>query len=105
VSKEGSGGAGSDEDDGGLTLPPGEFLLQLQTHERVLLELRERLYEGSWDRVLRDLRARLNGEPYIYKLSQTISRDIQAIKRLQAYEARHDVDLAALLADEEAEDA
>jgi hypothetical protein len=55
------------------------------------------LYEGSWERILEDLRARLEGEPYIYKLSQTITRDIAAIERMRAYERRHEVSLADLV--------
>jgi hypothetical protein len=59
--------------------------------------LKEKLYEGSWGRILEDLEARLNGLPYIYKLSQRLEQDIAAVKRLRAYEERHGVDLAKLL--------
>lgn len=78
-------------------LEPAEFVKRLEPYERVLIELRDQLYEGSWERVLQDLRARQRGEPYIYRLSQTIARDIEAIERLQRYEQEHQLDLARLL--------
>lgn len=78
-------------------LGPEQFLAQLEPHERLLIELKQKLYEGSWERMLGDLRARLDGHPYIYKLSQIITRDIGSIERLKAYELTHGVDLAGLL--------
>ena len=78
-------------------LEPAEYVKRLEPYERVLIELRDQLYEGSWDRVLQDLRARQCGEPFVYKLSQTIARDIEAIERLQHYEQEHQLDLARLL--------
>ncbi len=80
-----------------MDVPPEIFVSRLEPHERVLVELKEQLYEGSWDRILGDLRARQENKPYIYKLSQTIARDIAAIERMKTYEARQQVDLAALL--------
>lgn len=80
-----------------LDLPPVAFLGRMEPHERVLVELKEKLYEGSWERILADLRARVSGQPYIYKLSQTIARDIAAIERMRAYELRHGVELSQLL--------
>ncbi|MFH0939058.1 MAG: hypothetical protein V1899_07240 [Planctomycetota bacterium] len=80
-----------------LDMPPEEFVARLEPYERVLVDLKEQLYEGSWERILEDLRARLDGHPYIYKLSQTIIRDLAAIERMKAYELRQKVNLAALL--------
>jgi hypothetical protein len=79
---------------------PEEFVRRLEPYERVLVELKDALYEGSWERVLRDLRGRQAGQPYVYKLSQTISRDIAAIERMQAYERQQGVDLSRLLKQE-----
>jgi len=93
-SQEGGQSAPQDAD---LALPPEEFAGCLEHYERILVELRDKLYEGSWDRILGDLKARLDGKPYVYKLSQTITRDIAAIGKLQAYEARHGVNLAEVL--------
>ena len=88
-----------EEQDSSGALSPAEFVKRLEPHERVLIELRDQLYEGSWDRVLSDLRARQRGEPYVFKLSQTIARDIEAIEKLQCYEKDHQVNLARLLKD------
>jgi hypothetical protein len=78
-------------------LPPEVFVARLEPYERVLVDLKDHLYEGSWERILADLRARLDNKPYIYKLSQTIARDVAAIVRLQSYEIRQKVNLSLLL--------
>ena len=80
-----------------LDVPPEVFIARLEPYERVLVDLKEHLYEGSWQRILDDLRARLDNKPYIYKLSQTISRDVAAIERMKSYEMRQKVSLSALL--------
>jgi len=80
--------------DPALALPPEEFLESLEPFELVLLEVKEKLYEGSWSSMEVDLKARLKGEPYIFKLSQTINRDLAALRKLKAYEATHGVDLS-----------
>ena len=76
---------------------PEDFVKRLDPYERVLVELKDKLYEGSWDRVLGDLRARLNGGAYIYKLSQNIARDIAAIEKMKAFEERYGIKLSDLL--------
>ena len=91
-----------EEQDSLGALAPAEFVKRLEPYERVLIELRDQLYEGSWERVLSDLRARQHGEPYVFKLSKTIDRDIEAIVRLQRYEQEHQVDLSRLLKGEAA---
>ena len=80
-----------------LDVPPGVFIGRLEPYERVLLDLKDQLYEGSWERILDDLRARLDNKPYIYKLSQTITRDVAAIERMKSYEMRQKVSLSTLL--------
>ena len=91
--------AGSSAADGDPTLdvPPEVFVESLAPYERVLVELKDQLYEGSWERILGDLRARLDNKPYIYKLSQTITRDLTAIERMRSYEIRQNVSLSQLL--------
>ena len=89
-----SGPSGCDAD---LDVPPEVFIQRMEPHERVLLELKDHLYEGSWERILEDLRARLDNKPYIYKLSQRITRDVAAIERMKAYEKIKQVDLSRLL--------
>lgn len=94
MSEGGASGAGSDPN---LDVPAEEFIARLEPYERVLLDLRDQLYEGSWERILEDLRARLDNKPYLYKLSQTIARDVAAIERMKAYEMRFSVNLSELV--------
>ena len=89
-----SGPAGTDPN---LDVSPEVFIARLETYERVLIDLKDQLYEGSWDRILGDLRARMENRPYLYKLGQTITRDIAAIERMRAYELRHNVSLSQAL--------
>ena len=91
------GGTGASGNDPFLDVPPDVFIGRLESYERVLLDLKDQLYEGSWERILTDLRARLDNKPYIYKLSQTISRDVAAIERMKSYEMRQKVSLSKLL--------
>ena len=94
VEESDPGAAGSDPN---LDVPPEIFIHDMAPYERVLLDLKEHLYEGSWERILEDLKARMDNKPYIYKLSQTISRDVAAIERMKAYELRQRVNLSQLL--------
>jgi len=91
---------GDGESSGGdpnLDVPSEVFIGRLEIYERVLLDLKEHLYEGSWERILSDLKARLDNKPYLFKLSQTITRDLAAIERMKAYEMRHNVNLSKLV--------
>ena len=89
-----SGAAGNDPY---LDVPPEVFVARMEPYERVLLDLKDQLYEGSWERILADLKARLDNKPYIYKLSQTIARDLAAIERMKSYELRQKVNLSKLV--------
>lgn len=94
MSEGGPGAAGSDPF---LDVPPEVFLSRMEPYERVLIDVKDQLYEGSWDRILGDLRSRLDGKPYIFKLSQTIARDIVAVERMKSYEMRNKVSLSQLV--------
>jgi hypothetical protein len=74
-----------------------KFCRSLNADERMLITLRDDLYNGSWDQMMRDLKDRLKGRPYIFKLVNRIQDDIQRIEKLQSYERKHRVDLAAFL--------
>lgn len=78
-------------------LPPKEFAKTLTEEERMLLTLRDELYEGSWDNMLQDLRDRLKGKPYIFKLVNRIEEDIVRIEKLKKYEGEHSVNMADYL--------
>jgi hypothetical protein len=83
--------------DPSLDLPPGTFVKNLEPFEQVLVDLKDLLYEGSWDRVLADLRAAKENRPHVYRLSNAIERDLKAIERMKAYEEKHQVSLSKLL--------
>ena len=60
----------------------------------MLVVLKRELYEGSWDDMTADLKARLEGGPYIFKLASRIEEDLNRIGRLRAFEQEHGVDLS-----------
>jgi hypothetical protein len=69
----------------------------LPPEEVMLVKLREELYSSSWDRMLADLKDRLKGRPYIFKLVNRIQDDIARIEKLQDYEKKNNVNLAEFL--------
>ncbi|MHC5035732.1 MAG: hypothetical protein ACYTHM_00315 [Planctomycetota bacterium] len=68
----------------------------------MLVTLRDELYFGSWEKMLQDLKDRLKGRPYIFKLVNRIEEDIERIEKLQQYELKHQVNLAEYLKEIEA---
>ena len=60
----------------------------------MLITLRDDLYAGSWDQMLKDLKDRLNNKPYIFKLVNRIQDDISRIAKLGDYEKKHRINLA-----------
>jgi hypothetical protein len=70
------------------------FVIGMTTEERLLVVLKKELYAGSWDEILADLQARLNNKPYIFKLANRITDDIDRIKRLEEFEQSNNVDLS-----------
>jgi hypothetical protein len=69
------------------------FARSLTAADRTFLAVRDELYGGSWEEVERDLRARLAGRPYIFKLATTIEEDLERIARLRRFEEEAGVDL------------
>lgn len=84
-------------DDDRFDLAPEAFVEALSAEERMLVRLRDELYEGSWPTMRRDLENRLTGKPYIFKLVSRIEHDLQAVDLLAAYERRRDVNLNTLV--------
>lgn len=70
-----------------------EFVNGLSEEHRMLVVLKAQLYGGAWEPMLDDLRNRLAGKPYIFKLANRIKDDIERIKQMQEFEAEHNVDL------------
>jgi len=79
-----------------------EFCAKLDPDDRTLIALRDEIYSGSWDLMLGDLRDRLEGKPYIFKLVNRIQDDIQRIEKLRAYEKKHQINLADYVKGKEA---
>ena len=69
------------------------FVSGLSEEHRMLIALKGQLYGGTWEPMLDDLRNRLVGKPYIFKLVNRIKDDIERIERMREFEARHKVDL------------
>lgn len=79
-----------------------DYCARLSADERTLIVLRDEIYNGSWDLMLGDLRDRLEGKPYIFKLVNRIQDDIQRIEKLRDYEKKNRVNLADYLKKKEA---
>jgi len=71
-----------------------QFVAGLTREQRMLVVLKRELYEGSWQEMEADLRARLEGRPYIFKLAHRISEDLERIHQLRQFEEQWGVDLA-----------
>jgi hypothetical protein len=71
-----------------------EYVGTLSEEHKMLVALKTQLYGGSWEPMLDDLRNRLAGKPYIFKLVHRIQDDIERIEQMQKFEAEHKVDLA-----------
>jgi hypothetical protein len=61
---------------------------------RMLVVLKHELYGGSWEPMLDDLKNRLSGKPYIFKLANRIQDDIERIEQMRKFEVDHKVDLS-----------
>ena len=72
----------------------GDFVDRLSAEQRMLVILKSQLYGGAWEPMLDDLRNRLAGKPYIFKLASRIKDDIERIERMREFEQEHHVDLA-----------
>jgi hypothetical protein len=66
----------------------------LSSEHKMLVVLKAQLYGGSWEPMLDDLENRLEGKPYIFKLSNRIKDDVQRIEQMKDFEDQNGVDLA-----------
>ena len=62
-----------------------KFCRNLAPEERMLITLRDELYDGSWENMKDDLNGRLDGRPYIFKLVNRIRDDLNRMKRLREF--------------------
>ena len=68
--------------------------------EKMLVTLRDELYNGSWEKFYGDLGERLKGRPCIYKLAEGIKQDMQKIDYLQKFEIKYKRNLVDYVKDE-----
>ena len=71
-----------------------DFVRRLTDEHRMLVILRSQLYGGQWGPMREDLKNRLEGKPYIFKLASRIQDDIGRIEEMQAFEQAQGIDLA-----------
>lgn len=71
-----------------------DYVKALSEEYRMLVILKHQLYGGSWEPMLDDLRNRLSGKPYIFKLAHRIQDDIERIEQMRKFEQDHNVDLS-----------
>jgi len=71
-----------------------DFVDRLSDEHRMLVVLKAQLYGGTWEPMLDDLKNRLVGKPYIFKLVNRIKDDIERIQQMQSFEEEQNVDLA-----------
>jgi hypothetical protein len=71
-----------------------DYVGRLSDEHKMLVALKSQLYGGSWELMLDDLRNRLAGKPYIFKLVHRIQDDVERIEEMRKFEAEHRVDLA-----------
>lgn len=72
----------------------GDYVDRLSNEHRMLVVLKAQLYDGAWEAMLDDLKNRLVGKPYIFKLVNRINDDIARIEEMQKFEQEHNIDLA-----------
>ena len=57
-----------------------DYVGRLSEEHKMLVALKAQLYGGTWTPMLEDLRHRLAGKPYIFKLVHRIQDDIRRIE-------------------------
>ena len=70
------------------------YIATLSDEHRMLVVLKSQLYGGSWEPMLDDLKNRLEGKPYIFKLVNRIKDDIVRIQEMKGFEEKNNIDLA-----------
>ena len=71
-----------------------QYVRTLDNEHRMLVILKAQLYGGRWEPMLDDLKNRLEGKPYIFKLASRIKDDVERIEEMTAFEIEHGIDLA-----------
>jgi len=68
----------------------------LSDEQRMLVQIRDALYEGSWEDFLADLRARAESRPHVFEtvptspaMKSTIARHVSLIDEMRRWEGQH----------------
>lgn len=70
------------------------YVKTLSDEHKMLIALKAQLYDGSWNPMIDDLKNRLDGKPYIFKLVNRINEDVGRITEMMAFENENGFDLA-----------
>lgn len=70
-----------------------EFVDKLTNEDKLLILLRNELYEASWEFFIKDLENRKKGKPYIFKLMKRIEEDLERIRKLKEFEEKYKINL------------
>ena len=70
-----------------------DYVAGLSDEYRMLVVLKGQLYDGQWEPMLDDLKNRLAGKPYIFKLVNRINDDIKRIEQMKDFENKYNIDL------------
>jgi len=70
-----------------------DFVKGLSSEHKMLIILKAQLYGGKWEPMYQDLKNRLEGKPYIFKLANRINDDIERIEQMRKFEQQHNVNL------------
>jgi hypothetical protein len=70
-----------------------DFVRSLSTEHKMLIVLKSQLYGGKWEPMYQDLKNRLEGKPYIFKLANRINDDIERIEQMRQFEQQYSVNL------------
>ena len=70
-----------------------DFVKGLSAEHKMLIVLKSQLYGGRWEPMYQDLKNRLEGKPYIFKLAHRINDDIERIEQMRQFEQKYKVNL------------
>jgi hypothetical protein len=70
-----------------------DFVKSLSAEHKMLIVLKSQLYGGKWEPMYQDLKNRLEGKPYIFKLVNRINDDIERIEQMRQFEKKYSIDL------------
>jgi hypothetical protein len=70
-----------------------DFVKALSAEHKMLIILKSQLYGGKWEPMYQDLKNRLEGKPYIFKLANRINDDVERIEQMKQFEQQYGIDL------------